>query len=70
MRRSAARQRGIAPEEVDTSNIRGLFFVHASYLGAAHEEIISGYGSVEAFVRDGIGCSDAELRGLRDALLE
>lgn len=70
MRESAARQRGIPPEEVDMSNIRGLFFVHTSYLGAAHDEISREYGSVEAFIRDGIGWSDSDLRRLRDGLLE
>jgi protein-tyrosine phosphatase len=70
MRASAARQRGIAPEEVDMGNIRGLFFVHASYLGAAHDEITNEYGSVEAFIRDGIGWSDSDLRRLRGGLLE
>jgi protein-tyrosine phosphatase len=39
MREAAARQRGVFPDEVDMGNIRGLFFVHTSYLGAAHEEI-------------------------------
>jgi protein-tyrosine phosphatase len=70
LRESAARQRGITPEEVDMSNIRGLFFVHTSYLGAAHDEITKEFGSVEAFIRDGIGWSDSDLRHLRDGLLE
>ncbi len=70
MRESAARQRGVLPEEVDMTNILGLFFVHPSYLGAAHEEITGRYGSVEAFIREGIGWSDSELDQLRDALLE
>ncbi len=70
MRASAAKQRGIRPEDVDMTNIRGLFFVDASYLGAAHDEITRQYGCVEAFIRDGIGCSDSELRHLRDGLLE
>jgi hypothetical protein len=70
MRASAARQRGVAPEDVDMTNIRGLFFVDSTYLGAAHDEITREFGSVEAFIRDGIGWSDSELQSLRDALLE
>jgi protein-tyrosine phosphatase len=70
MRESAARQRGISPDQVDVTNIRGLFFVHTAYIGAAHDEIIAEYGSVEVFIRDGIGCSDASLRRLRDGLLD
>jgi hypothetical protein len=70
MRESAAKQRGISSDEVDTTNIRGLFFVHTSYLGAAHDEITTRYGSVEAFIRDGIGWSDSDLHQLRGELLE
>jgi protein-tyrosine phosphatase len=70
MRASAARQRGVAPEDVDMTNIRGLFFVDSMYLGAAHDEITREFGSVEAFIRDGIGWSGSELQSLRDALLE
>ena len=70
MREVAARQRGIPPDEVDMGNIYGLFFVRPSFIGAAHEEITTQYGSVEAFIRDGIGWSDSDLRQLRDGLLE
>ncbi len=70
MRASAAKQRGVSPEEVDMTNIRGLFFVDASYLGAAHDEIINRHGSVDAFIRDGIGWSESDLNRLRDGLLE
>ncbi|MAE96348.1 MAG: hypothetical protein CL910_16990 [Deltaproteobacteria bacterium] len=70
MRESAARKRGIAAHEVDLTNILGLFLVHPSYLGAAHAEIISLYGSVQAFICDGIGWSDSDLQLLRDGLLE
>ena len=70
MRASAARQRGISPDEVDMTNIHGLFFVHTSYLGAAHDEIATRHGSVEGFIRDGIGWSDSDLHRLRDGLLE
>jgi protein-tyrosine phosphatase len=70
LRLSAAKRRGIPREEVDMTNIRGLFFVDPSYLGAAHDEITTGYGSVEAYIRDGIGWSDSELQRLREGLLE
>jgi hypothetical protein len=52
------------------SNIHGLFFVDASHLGAAHEEMIALHGSVEVFIREGLGWSDAALGRLRDGLLE
>jgi protein-tyrosine phosphatase len=70
IRRSAARQRGVSPDQVDVANIRGLFFVHSSYLAAAHEEITACYGSIDDFIRDGVGWPDSALRRLRDELLE
>jgi protein-tyrosine phosphatase len=70
MRRSAARQRGVPPEAVDMTHVWGLFFVDPAYLGAAHDEIRTGYGSVEIFLRDGIGWSHSDLERLRDELLE
>jgi protein-tyrosine phosphatase len=70
LRRKAARQRGIDPEDVDLSNIRGLFFVDASYLGAARDEIAMLFGSVESFLFEGIGCSESMRSKLQQDLLE
>jgi protein-tyrosine phosphatase len=70
MRKSAARKRGVTPEEVDMTNLRGLFFVHASYIGAAKDEITTRYGSIERFLGEGVGCDNDTLQRLRDDLLE
>jgi protein-tyrosine phosphatase len=70
LRAIAGRRRGIAPEEVDMTNIRGLFFVDAAYLGAAHDEISKLYGSPDSFVAEGLGWSRSELVRLREDLLE
>ena len=70
MREAAAKQRGISPDEVDMTNVRGLFFVHTSYLGAAHDTITAEHGSVAEFIRNSLGWSDSDLRELRDGLLE
>jgi protein-tyrosine phosphatase len=70
LRASAARQRKTDPQEVDMTSVRGLFFVDAAYIGAAHDEIRLIYGSVAGFIRKGIGWSDADLEGLRGQLLE
>jgi protein-tyrosine phosphatase len=68
--RQSARKRGIEPDEVDLTNIRGLFFVDPAYLGAARDEIHTIYGSVGAFIEEGLGWSGSELARLRDELLE
>ncbi len=70
LRDAAARQRGVPSDVVDTTNIRGLFYVDASYLEAAHDEIITGHGSVEVFIRDGMGLTDSVIGRLRAELLE
>jgi hypothetical protein len=70
LRRTAARQREIRPDEVDLTNIKGLFFVDAAYLGAARDQMSASYGSVEAFIREGVGWCDGDLARLRGHLLE
>jgi protein-tyrosine phosphatase len=70
MRAAAAHRRGVRPDEVDMTNIRGLFFVDGAYLGAAHDEITRRYGSLDSFIREGIGFSDSGIQRLRNELLE
>lgn len=70
MRRSLARRRRVDPETVDASTVRGLFFVDAAYLEAARDEMVQRHGSVDGFLREGVGVTDEALAALRDALLE
>lgn len=70
LRGTAARKRGIPEEQVDLRQIRGLFFVDAEYIGAAHDEATARYGSIQRFIREGVGWQDADLARLRDVLLE
>jgi len=66
----AAHKRGVPPEEVDMTPLRGLFFVEAAYLTAAHDEVTARYGTFQAFIREGLSWSDDALHGLREQLLE
>jgi protein-tyrosine phosphatase len=61
---------GIAPEEVDTTNMEAFYILQASYIDAALEQAIEDYGSMDAFIRDGLGISDDEIEELRRQLLE
>jgi protein-tyrosine phosphatase len=70
LQKGAARRRKIPPADVDMAGIRGLFYVDASYLEAAKAEAREGYGSLAAFIREGIGFGDDEVRRLRECLLE
>ena len=51
------------------SNVLGLVLLIA-LLSPAHAEIVTRFGSVEGFLRDGLGWSDPGLERLRDELLE
>ncbi len=70
LRDAAAKQRDIPSHEVDTTNIRGLYYVHQAYLQAAHDEIINRHGSIDAFTRDGMGLTEMDRDRLRRELLE
>ncbi len=70
LRDAAANQRDIPSHEVDTTNIRGLYYVHESYLQAAYDEIIARHGSIDAFIREGMGLTDMDRDLLRRELLE
>jgi protein tyrosine/serine phosphatase len=41
-----------------------------AYIDASPEEMIQEYGSVEGYVREGLGLSQQEISRLRDELLE
>lgn len=53
-----------------TALVRALLGVEEAYLQAAFDAIDREYGSFDAYVRDGLGLSEADIRRLRDNLLE
>jgi len=65
-----AESTGVAPEEVDTTNMDAFYILQAAYIDAALEQAVEDYGSMEAFIRDGLGISDEEVEALRNQLLE
>jgi len=65
-----AENTGVAPESVDTTNMDAFYILQASYIDAALEQAVEDYGSMEAYIRDGLGISDAEVAALRSQLLE
>lgn len=70
VRRFAASQAGPEGEEIAISRVEGLLYVKEQSLQAAHAEIIETYGSIGVFLSEGLGCSQDDLRRLRDDLLE
>ena len=70
LRGMAAQKQGIPPEQVDMSNMEAFLIQGGSYIDASYDEMVIAYGSVDAFIRDGLGLSDQEINRLRDELLE
>ena len=65
-----AKNAGVVPEEVDTTNMDAFYILQASYIDAALQQSIEDYGSMDAYIREGLGLSDAEVEELRRQLLE
>lgn len=56
--------------QTDPEKIRPLLGVEESFIVAAFDQMKKDYGSVENYLRDGLGISDAEIQQLRDRFLE
>lgn len=60
----------IEPEEVDMASIRAFYILDATYIDASLDQAINEYGSMENYIRKGLGVSDEEIASLREELLE
>ena len=60
----------VEPEEVDTTNIKAFFVLEPSYIDASLDEAVKQYGSMDNYIRNGLGITDKELKSLREQLLE
>jgi len=65
-----AENTGVAPEEVDTTNMDAFYILQGAYIDAALEQAVEDYGSMEAYIRDGLGITDEEVEKLKSQLLE
>jgi len=65
-----AETNGIPPEEVDTTNMDAFYILQGAYIDAALEQAVEDYGSMEAYLCDGLGITDDEVANLREQLLE
>ena len=70
IRGNIAKQKGISPEQVDMTTYEAMFLVKPEYLQAAHDEAVRRYGSMDAYLRKGLGISDEMIDRLRSELLE
>ena len=65
-----AENTGVSPEEVDTTNMEAFYILQGAYIDAALEQAIGEFGSMEAYIRDGLRISDEEVEELKRQLLE
>jgi len=70
LRELHAANTGVLPEEIDTTNMEAFYVLQASYIDAALEQAVAEFGSMEAYIRDGLGITDEEVETLRAQLLE
>jgi protein-tyrosine phosphatase len=70
MREDIAKRQSIPLEQVDVTGYEYIFLVKPEYLDAAHDEVIKRYGSMDSYLRKGLGISDEMINKLRSELLE
>ena len=70
IRQQVANQRGIPPEEVDMTNIEAFYKLEGHYIDGTLEMALEKYGSLDAYIREGLGLTEPEVQRLRTELLE
>ena len=65
-----AEKRGVAPEEIDMANVEAFYVLDGSYIDGALEQAVAGYGSMDAYIREGLGITEDEIDMLKSQLLE
>ena len=65
-----AKNRGIPAEEVDTTNMEAFYILDGSYIDASLDAAVEEFGSMDAYLRKGLGLTEVELESLREGLLE
>ena len=65
-----AENNGISPDDVDTTNMDAFYILQPAYIDAALEQAVEDYGSMEAYIRQGLGLSDEEIEKLQEQLLD
>jgi protein-tyrosine phosphatase len=69
IREMVARDRGVDPEEVDMTNVEAFYILEGSYIDGTLERAMEEFGSMEGYIRDGLGLSEEEIQLLRTELL-
>jgi protein-tyrosine phosphatase len=70
IRQAAAERSGAAPESIDLAPVEALFEARRVYLATALETIDQQYGSLECYMREGLGLSPQAQKAFQASLLE
>ena len=70
IRQMAAERKGVSPEEIDMTNVDAFYILDGSYIDGTLDHAVMEYGSMEAYIRDGLGVTDQEIQRLREELLQ
>ena len=70
IRRMVAEKRGVTPEEIDMANVEAFYVLDGSYIDGALEQAVAEYGSMDAYIREGLGITEDEIEMLKSQLLE
>lgn len=65
-----AKNTNTSPEDVDMTNINAFYILEGSYIDASLKEAVKEFGSMENYIRKGLGISDEEIAKLRELYLE
>jgi len=70
VKKMAAESQGIPPDDVDMTNVEAFYVLDGPYIDGVLERAVEEYGSMEGYIRDGLGLTDEEIERLREELLE
>jgi len=70
IRTKVADARGVAPETIDMTNVEAFYILDGAYIDGALDAAKLKYGSMDAYIREGLGLNTAEIEVLRSLLLE
>ena len=60
----------VEPVQVDMTNIKAFYILEADYIDASLDEAVKRYGSMDDYIREGLGITDNEISDLREQLLD
>jgi len=70
IRVKAAETKGVSPDEIDMANVEAFYVLEGFYIDGTLDQAVAEYGSMDAYIRDGLGLADEEVEELRNQLLE